>query len=98
MDEKKIFITSALPYCNNIPHLGNIIGSTLSGDVYSRFKKLQGLNVLYVCGTDCYGTTTEVKAQQEGLNCEEICEIYTKLHKQVYDWFNINFDVWGQTN
>ncbi len=95
---KKILVTSALPYCNNIPHLGNIIGSTLSGDVYARYKRLQGDQVLYVCGTDCYGTTTEVKAEQEGLTCEEICDKYGELHKQVYDWFNINFDVWGQTN
>ncbi|ARF09753.1 methionyl-tRNA synthetase [Indivirus ILV1] len=95
---KRILVTSALPYCNNIPHLGNIIGSTLSADVYSRFKRLQGANVLYVCGTDCYGTTTEVKAEQEKLSCEEICHKYSILHKQVYDWFNIQFDVWGQTN
>jgi len=98
MLQKKILITSALPYCNNIPHLGNIIGSTLSGDVYSRFKKLQGHEVSYVCGTDCYGTTTEVKAQQEGTSCDKICEKFTALHKQVYDWFNIDFTVWGQTN
>lgn len=98
MEPKRILITSALPYCNNIPHLGNIIGSTLSGDVYSRFKKLQGHNVLYICGTDCYGTTTEVKAQQEGISCESICEKFTTLHKQVYDWFNIDFSIWGQTN
>lgn len=96
--DQKVLITSALPYCNNIPHLGNIIGSTLSGDVYARFKREQGHSVLYICGTDCYGTTTEVKAQQEGLSCEEICEIYTDLHKKVYDWFNIDFDIWGQTN
>ncbi|MCC7515649.1 MAG: class I tRNA ligase family protein, partial [Bacteroidia bacterium] len=94
----KVFITSALPYCNNVPHLGNIIGSTLSGDVYARYRKMKGDDVLYLCGTDVYGTTTEVKALQEKMSCEEICEKYTLLHKNVYDWFNINFDVWGQTN
>jgi methionyl-tRNA synthetase len=51
-------ITSALPYVNNVPHLGNIIGCVLSADVYARFKRLQGSNVLYVCGTDEYGTAT----------------------------------------
>ena len=55
-------ITAALPYVNNVPHLGNIIGCVLSGDVYSRYKKLQGSNTLYICGTDEYGTATEVKA------------------------------------
>lgn len=57
-DQKNILITSALPYVNNVPHLGNIIGCVLSADVYARFKRLQGDNVLYVCGTDEYGTAT----------------------------------------
>lgn len=95
---KKILVTSALPYCNNVPHLGNIIGSTLSGDVYSRYKKQLGYDVLYICGTDDYGTTTEVKALQENTTCQEICNRYNKLHKEIYDWFDINFDVWGKTS
>lgn len=96
--EKQIFITSALPYCNNVPHLGNIIGSTLSADVYSRFKKIQGYDTLYLCGVDCYGTTSEIKAKEENVSCEQLCAKYTTLHKNIYDWFNIQFDVWGQTN
>lgn len=95
---EKLLITSALPYCNNVPHLGNIIGSTLSGDIYARFKKLTGHDVLYLCGTDDYGTTTEVKAIQEGLSCQEICKKYGELHKNIYDWFDINFDAWGKTS
>ena len=58
-------MTSALPYVNNVPHLGNIIGCVLSGDVYARFQRLQGKNVLYISGTDEYGTATEVKALEE---------------------------------
>ena len=50
--KNNILITSALPYVNNVPHLGNIIGCVLSADVYARFKRLQGDNVLYICGTD----------------------------------------------
>jgi methionyl-tRNA synthetase len=64
-NQDNILITSALPYVNNEPHLGNIIGCVLSADVFSRFKKLQGSNVLYICGTDEYGTATEVKAMEE---------------------------------
>ena len=60
-------ITSALPYCNNVPHLGNIIGCVLSADVYARFCRLRGYNTIYMCGTDEYGTATEVKAREEGL-------------------------------
>lgn len=93
----KILITSALPYVNNVPHLGNIIGCVLSADVYARYKRNCGSDVLYVCGTDEYGTTTEIKAKQEGLSCQEICDKYHNLHKDIYDWFNISFDIFGRT-
>lgn len=97
MSDKTILITSALPYVNNIPHLGNIIGSTLSGDVYARYKRKLGENVLYLCGSDMYGTTSEIKARQEGISCQELCDKYDKIHKGIYDWFNIDFDIWGKT-
>lgn len=94
----KILVTSALPYVNNVPHLGNIIGSTLSGDVYTRYlRNFTENEVLYLCGTDEYGTTTEIKAKQEGLSCQEICDKYHKIHKDTYDWFGIEFDVFGRT-
>ena len=94
----KIFVTSSLPYCNHYPHLGNVCSSTLSGDVYARFKRGQGHEVIYLCGTDEYGSTTTIKAKQENVSCQELCDKYHKLHKKVYDWFNINFDVWGRTS
>jgi methionyl-tRNA synthetase len=96
-NKNKIFITSALPYVNASPHLGNIISSTLSGDIYARFKRSKGHEVIYLCGTDEYGSATTVKAKIEDVNCQELCDIYHLLHKQVYDWFNIQFDVWGRT-
>lgn len=49
---RNILITSALPYVNNTPHLGNIIGAVLSADAYARFCRLMGYNVLFICGTD----------------------------------------------
>ena len=72
-------ITSALPYVNNSPHLGNIIGCVLSGDVYARYCRLRGYNTIYVCGSDEYGTATEIKAKQEGLTPDEICKKYWGL-------------------
>lgn len=95
--KKNIFITSALPYVNNIPHLGNIIGCVLSGDVWARFCKAIGHNVKYICGTDEYGTATETKAREEGLTEQEICDKYNAIHQDVYKWFNINFDYFGRT-
>lgn len=66
---RNIMVTSALPYVNNVPHLGNIIGCVLSADVFARFSRLMGYNTIYICGTDEYGTATETKAIQEGISC-----------------------------
>lgn len=90
-------MTSALPYVNNIPHLGNIIGCVLSADVFARYSRLRGYNTLYICGTDEYGTATETKAIEEKLSCKQLCDKYFKLHKKSYEWFGIDFDHFGRT-
>uniref|UniRef100_A0A6A7G947 Methionine--tRNA ligase, cytoplasmic n=3 Tax=Hirondellea gigas TaxID=1518452 RepID=A0A6A7G947_9CRUS len=95
---RNILITSALPYVNATPHLGNLIGCVLSADVYSRFARLRGYNVLYVCGTDEYGTATETKAVLEGVTPQEICDKYHKIHNDIYEWFDIRFDIFGRTS
>lgn len=96
--EKKVLITSALPYVNNVPHLGNMIGSLLSADVFARYCRLRGRETLFICGTDEYGTATETKALQEGTTPAEICTKYHKLHKEIYDWFDLSFDKFGRTS
>ncbi len=98
MENKKILITSALPYVNNVPHLGNIIGCVLSADVFARYNRLRNRKVLFVCGTDEYGTATQAKAIEENISPKELCDKYHKIHKKIYDWFNISFDVFGRTS
>ncbi len=95
---KKILITSALPYVNNTPHLGNIIGCVLSADVFARFCRSYGCETLFVCGTDEHGTTTEQKAIEEGITPKEVCDKYYSIHKQIYEWFNCSFDCFGRTS
>ncbi|KAI8057019.1 methionyl-tRNA synthetase [Syncephalis plumigaleata] len=95
--QENVLITSALPYVNNVPHLGNIIGAVLSADVYSRFCRIRGINSLYICGTDEYGTATETKALEEGVTCQELCDKFHRLHSNVYKWFEIDFDYFGRT-
>jgi methionyl-tRNA synthetase len=95
--ERNILITSALPYVNNVPHLGNVVGSVLSADVFSRYHKACGRPTLYICGTDEYGTATETKALEEKVTPEELCAKYNKIHQEVYKWFNIGFDHFGRT-
>ncbi|XP_006757393.1 PREDICTED: methionine--tRNA ligase, cytoplasmic isoform X2 [Myotis davidii] len=95
--ERNVLITSALPYVNNVPHLGNIIGCVLSADVFARYSRLRQWNTLYLCGTDEYGTATETKAMEEGLTPQEICDKYHVIHADIYRWFNISFDIFGRT-
>ncbi|KAF8322747.1 methionyl-tRNA synthetase [Clavulina sp. PMI_390] len=92
--ERNVLITSALPYCNNVPHLGNIIGSTLSADVFAS----RNFRTLYVCGTDEYGTATETQALKEGISPKELCDKYNAIHEETYKWFDIGFDHFGRTS
>ncbi|CAN6475922.1 unnamed protein product [Victoria cruziana] len=95
---RNVLITSALPYVNNVPHLGNIIGCVLSADVFARYCRLRGYNTIYICGTDEYGTATETKAMEEGCSPKEICDKYHAIHKEIYEWFDIKFDEFGRTS
>ncbi|KAI4154638.1 MAG: hypothetical protein L6R39_001375 [Caloplaca ligustica] len=96
--QRNILITSALPYVNNVPHLGNIVGSVLSADVFSRYCKARGYPTLYICGTDEYGTATETKALEEGVTPRELCDKYARVHADIYEWFEIGFDTFGRTS
>jgi methionyl-tRNA synthetase len=90
-------ITSALPYVNNIPHLGNLI-QMLSADVFARFCRSRGYDTLYICGTDEYGTATETRALEEGKKPCELCDYYHAIHEDIYKWFDIAFDNFGRTS
>lgn len=97
-NERNILITSALPYVNNVPHLGNIIGCVLSADIFARYSRLCGFNTLYVSGTDEYGTATETKALAENMTPKQICDKYFEIHNAIYCWFGIGFDYFGRTS
>ena len=94
----KILITSALPYINGVPHLGHMVGCLLPSDVYARFMRMMGHEVLYIAGTDEHGTTSEVGALKEGLSVEDYCNKYHAEHKATYDAFELSFDCFGRTS
>ncbi len=97
MMNKKRLITSALPYVNNVPHLGNLI-QVLSADVYARFCRSRGYETVYICGTDEYGTATETKAREQKVSPQELCSRYFAIHRDIYQWFCISFDMFGRTS
>ncbi len=94
----KILITSALPYVNGVPHLGHMVGCLLPSDVYARYMRMMGNEVLYICGTDEHGTPSEVGAAKEGMEIGEYCTKYHNRHKEAYKAFNLSFDFFGRTS
>ncbi len=98
MVSNKILVTSALPYVNNVPHLGNLIGSVLSADAFARFMRVDGKEVLFVLGTDEHGTTAEFKALEEKVTPRQLVDKYFAIHKSIYDWFQTSYDCLGRTS
>lgn len=91
-------ITTALPYVNATPHLGNIVGCLLPADILARYYRKNGKNVFYIGGLDEYGTATEIAAQQQNTTPQKLCNKHGRLHKEIYDWFQFSFDFFGKTS
>ncbi|RFU85896.1 methionine--tRNA ligase [Streptomyces triticagri] len=91
-------ITSALPYINGIKHLGNMVGSMLPADVYARYLRQRGHDVLYICATDEHGTPAELAAKDAGLPVDAFCAEQHDAQKAVYDGFELNFDHFGRSS
>ncbi len=94
----RILVTSALPYVNGIKHLGNLAGSILPADVYARFQRLRGRDVLFVCGTDEHGTPAELAAQQAGLPVADYCARQHAAQADIYRRLHISFDHFGRSS
>ncbi|MEM6536656.1 MAG: methionine--tRNA ligase [Pseudomonadota bacterium] len=94
----RTLITSALPYINGIKHLGNLVGSMLPADVYARYRRAQGDDVLFICATDEHGTPAELAAREAGQTVEEYCFEQYELQKKTYEAFGLSFDYFGRTS
>lgn len=94
----KVLITSALPYINGVPHLGHMVGCLLPSDVYARYMRMMGNDVLYIVGTDEHGTTSEVGALKAGMEIQEYCDMNHKRHYDTYKDFGLSFDCFGRTS
>ncbi len=94
----RILITSALPYINGVKHLGNLAGSMLPADVYARFKRLLGDDVLYVCATDEHGTPAELAAAEAGISVQQYCDEQHEIQKNAGEGFGLSFDWFGRSS
>lgn len=91
-------ITAALPYINNVPHLGHIIGSHLPADVYNRFCKLNGEETCFVGGSDVHGTPSLLLAKELNIEPKILTDKLHEVHKKIYKYFNISYDNYSKTS
>ena len=94
----RYLITSALPYINGVKHLGNMIGSMLPADIYARYLRDRGNEVLYICATDEHGTPAELAAAAEGMPVAEFCAQAHDLQRDIYAGFEMSFDYFGRSS
>lgn len=95
--KEKILVTCALPYVNNVPHLGHIAGCHMPADVFYRFHKNCGNDVILIGGADSHGTATLISAKEVGMSPDEFVDKLTKVHKEIYDKFGISYDIFSTT-
>jgi methionyl-tRNA synthetase len=91
-------ITSALPYINGVKHLGNLVGSMLPADVYARYLRAGGHEVLAICATDEHGTPAELGALAEGADVAEYCTRHHETQRSLGEGFGLSWDFFGRTS
>ncbi|WP_300393173.1 methionine--tRNA ligase [Henriciella sp.] len=96
--QRRILVTSALPYINGVKHLGNLAGSMLPADVYARFQRLRGHDVLYICATDEHGTPAELAAQAADMSVRQYCDEQHEIQKKAGDGFELSYDHFGRSS
>lgn len=94
----RILITSAIPYINGIKHLGNLVGSQLPADLFARYLRLRGHEVMFICATDEHGTPAEIAAQQDGVGVREYCDRMHEVQDRLGKGFRLSFDYFGRSS
>jgi methionyl-tRNA synthetase len=94
---KRYTITAALPYTNGPIHIGHLAGVYVPADIYSRYLRLQGHDVAFICGSDEHGVPITIKAKKEGVSPQDIVDKYHAIIKQSFEDFGITFDNYSRT-
>lgn len=98
MAKEKILVTSALPYANGNIHLGHLSGAYLPADIYVRYKRLKGDDIIYICGSDEHGVPITITADKEKVTPQEIIDRYHNANKNAFDKFGMSFDIYSRTS
>jgi len=95
---KRYLVTSALPYANGPLHIGHLAGVYIPSDIYTRFLRLRGEDVISICGSDEHGVPITLKARNEGVSPQEIVDRYHMINKKAFEEFGIAFDIYSRTS
>ena len=95
---KRHLITSALPYANGPIHIGHLAGVYVPSDIYTRYLRMKGADVIWVCGSDEHGVPITLKARKEGITPQAVVDRYHELNKKAFEDFGISFDIYSRTS
>ena len=98
MSFKRTLVTCALPYANGPVHIGHLAGAYIPGDIYVRYLRLRGEDVVFICGSDEHGVPITLKAKDEGVTPQDIVDRYHKIMKDAFTGLGINFDIYSRTS
>ena len=98
MKYKRTLVTSALPYANGPVHIGHLAGVYIPSDIYTRYLRLRGEEVLHICGSDEHGVPITIKARKKGISPQEVVDEYHSIIKQSFEEFGISFDIYSRTS
>ena len=93
-----IIVTSALPYANGPLHLGHLAGAYLTADFFVRYNRLQGADILFICGSDEHGVPITIAAEKEGVSPQDIVDRYHEWNKETFKKMGISFDYYSRTS
>ena len=93
----RTLITAALPYANGPVHIGHLAGVYVPADIYARYLRLKGQEVLFVCGSDEHGVPVTIRARKEGITTQQVVDRYHELIKKSFADFGISFDIYSRT-
>jgi len=96
--KEKVLVTSALPYANGNIHLGHLSGAYLPADIYVRYKRLNGDDVIYICGSDEHGVPITVTADKEKIFPKEVIDRFHEANKKAFEKFGMSFDIYSRTS
>ncbi|MBS4060790.1 MAG: methionine--tRNA ligase [Bacteroidetes bacterium] len=95
---KRYTVTSALPYANGPIHIGHLAGVYVPADIYVRYLRMKGEDVVFIGGSDEHGVPITIKARQQGITAQEVVDRYHKIIKESFETFGISFDVYSRTS